>query len=69
MALKKETQLRDFRITARITADIAITVKASSLEEALAAGRSLKGSRFATWKGDVYDSSMRIKGVDDDGDL
>jgi hypothetical protein len=63
MTQKKENQLQMFDVTVKIVAEVAVTIKASSLEEALAAGRTLKETRFVDWKGDLYDLNMSVIGV------
>ena len=55
--------LKTFDVTGRLELLVQVTIKADSLEDALAESKFLKAQDFVSFKGDFVDGSLAITGV------
>jgi hypothetical protein len=59
--------LKTFDITGRLKLMVQVTIKADSLEDALAQSKSLAEKDFVSFKGEFMDGSLAIIGVSTSG--
>ena len=57
------TKLDSFNVIAKVNLDVALDIKAESLEDAIVRARQLKVEDWAECQGDLNDSEITVTGV------